>query len=781
MAVRPMKLLLYLLVLCATGPLAVSAQTSATPEKQESQVDPFIRKYDERRAKNPEGLLFTVRLKENRKQFHHGEIIALELSFASSKPKTFTLDAATYDRSGRLHMDGFALDPHDGVVDPLNDYFRSGLFGFMMGGLRGIPDLTDKPYLIDVELNEWQRIDKPGHYRLYVVSSRVGRNGERAAFLGGSEPVISNVIEFDVLPPDKKWSTKKLKEIISALSKPGGDHGSACRALRFLGTTAAVTEMRKRFRGDDNKCDAEYQFGLIGSPHRELVIREMGNAVSIGDQPVTSSYIATLALLELIKREGTEPPYVAGHEQISQGQTQEDRRKSVYEAMRLNYLRQLVMAIPEKQGAARAASLKTLLDNRLELNTSDLSQWSTLLASLPKVFTRLPLDDQLRLLTDGWRPIASPAMVPVLREVFSYLYDSPDKSDPLATFNEFRELDLRSKALQRLYELSPEEGRGLIIEEIRRSKLRVNNEVLRSLPDKTLPELNTALLSKLEEANRTRSWNTLAYSELIERYATDDIFSRVRAVYESRDVRKWDCQSQAALLAYFLRVAPSLGAEYLAQVLAVREKGYPRCYTETLKRVADLRMSAEVEEAAAAALDDDDPEVVSQAAVALGEHGSADAEKLLWRRLEKLREALSSGGEGPGAQELNGDQEKIEKDLIEALTHGQAWIMDPEKLKRARDLCVTEKCRDEVDRLISGWKAFIYVDLNIFGVPYSFNVAHYRFESLVLLKQKLLQFPKGTVIEFKTSSARSGDPGVEEVFQELKSYLEDNGMSLKRE
>src|SRR5574338_407335 len=197
MAVRPMKLLLYLLVLCATGPLAVSAQTSATPEKQESQVDPFIRKYDERRAKNPEGLLFTVRLKENRKQFHHGEIIALELSFASSKPKTFTLDAATYDRSGRLHMDGFALDPHDGVVDPLNDYVLSGLFGFMMGGLRGIPDLTDKPYLIDMELNEWQRIDKPGHYRLYVVSSRVGRNGERAAFLGGIEPVISNVIEFD--------------------------------------------------------------------------------------------------------------------------------------------------------------------------------------------------------------------------------------------------------------------------------------------------------------------------------------------------------------------------------------------------------------------------------------------------------------------------------------------------------------------------------------------------------------------------------------------------------
>jgi hypothetical protein len=247
-----MKLTLLLLLVGIFS--AVSAQSASISENQEKQ-DPYIRQYNERRAKNPEGLLFTVRLKDNRKQFHLGEIIPLELSFASSKPETFTLDAATYDRSGRLHSDGFALDPPDGAVDPIADYFKSGLDGFMLGGLRGIPDLTEKPYLMTAELNEWQRIEKPGHYRMYVVSSRVGKGGRGTFLDNGSSPVVSNVIEFDVLPADQKWTRQKLNEALSALAKLDADHNSACRTLRFLGTTEAATEMRKRFRGDDNKCE----------------------------------------------------------------------------------------------------------------------------------------------------------------------------------------------------------------------------------------------------------------------------------------------------------------------------------------------------------------------------------------------------------------------------------------------------------------------------------------------------------------------------------------------
>ena len=112
-----MKLLLSLLLLFASGSITVSAQSPSLPDEAK-QVDPFLRTHNEKRTKNPEGLLFTVRLKDNRKQFHLGEVITLELSFAAIKPETFTLDAATYDRSGRLHSDGFALDQRENAVDP---------------------------------------------------------------------------------------------------------------------------------------------------------------------------------------------------------------------------------------------------------------------------------------------------------------------------------------------------------------------------------------------------------------------------------------------------------------------------------------------------------------------------------------------------------------------------------------------------------------------------------------------------------------------------------------
>jgi hypothetical protein len=774
-----MKFLLTLLLLFVDSSVLVSAQSSSLPENQEKQVDRYIREYNEKLARNPEGLLFAVRLKDNRKQFHLGEIITLELSFAASKPQTLTLDGATYDRSGRLHTDGFALDPRDGAVDPIADYFQSDLNGFMLGGLRSIPDLTDKPHLITAELNEWQRIDKPGHYRLYVVSSRVGRKGGPGTFLDNARsPVVSNVIEFDVLPADKKWSEQKLNEAISALAKPLADHRAACRTLRFLGTMAAVTEMRKRFRGDDNKCEWQYKFGLIGSPHRDFVIRDMENAIGLREQPVTSHFLDTLALLEFTRRAGAAAPYPAGETQLSQWQTQMDRRRNFYDELRLHYLRQLVIAIPQKKGQARATSLQTLLDYGSELNTSDFSHWSTLLALLPEVFNQLSLDDQLRLLKYQWRPIANAAMLPVLREVLKYSYP-PTYDGPEGLFGIFDQLELRGTALRRLYELSPEEGRSLIVKEIRRPKPRVNEDVLRSLPDETLPELNSVLLDNLEEARQSGSY-TDVISELIERYATNEILLRVQAVYEAGDVDKWDCRTQAALLAYFLRVAPSLGGEHLNKALAVRNRGYAGCYVNILKEVAALHMSPEVEDIATAALDDKNSAVVSQAASVLAEYGSAGAEKALWRRLEKWYEVNRS--KQLNAEELSHDQEVIENSLREALTGGQAWLSDPEKLKRVRDLCLTDKSRDEVQRLIDSWVYQIYVAHNGFGdEPSSIAVAHYKLKSFDALKEKLLQFPKGTVFKFKTAPTRHDDSRSEEVFQQIQSFLKEHGMNLKRE
>ena len=755
-----MKVSLLLILLAAINLFGVPVVAGQAPTKE---TDAFVEEHSQKRAQNPAGLSFTAAFKNNQKQFHQGETLNLELSFSTSKPTTYVLDNATYDRSGRLEIDDFVVDREESVVDPLDDYFNSALFGFIGGGLRGNPELTNKPQLVSADLNEWLRFDKPGRYRLYVVSHRVAKMKTPGdPFNGTGQIAVSNVIEFEILPPDKKWSTQKLNEAVTALAKADGNHRAACRTLRFLGTTAAASEMIKRFRGEDDSCDFQYEFGLIGSPHRDFVVREMENALISPEQPVISSFINTLALLEFTRQSPPLPPYPGddNKEQADQWSVQLKERQKAFNQLGLNYVRQLLAAVPRKSPRARAAALQTLVDFDWQLNTDDLAQSRTLLASISEVFTRLPLDEQTSLLTYHWRPIASAAMVPVLRGILK----RPDDEQHLLEVKE-----LRSIALTRFSELSPDEGRRIILDEIRRPTSRFHSNVLRSLPEETLPELDNLLATNLEESRGPKATNdTEVVSMLIERYATDSILPRVRAVFDEAGVGKWACRIQASLVAYFLRVDPESGGEYLNKAIAARGKGFTGCYSMTLVDVAQLHMSPEVEAAAIAAVDDDNSEVVSQAARVLKDYGSADAEKALWQRLEKLNEATSSNA-------------SIEQSLVSALTRSQAWLAGPEKLRRLHDLCRTDDNRHEVEELLRSWNSDIYLTLYAAdGEPASIGVAHYQINSVDALKKKLIQFPSGTVFKWRAVAAGRSATRAEQLFNEIKTHVEQHGMKLER-
>src|SRR5438046_10574572 len=67
----------------------------------------------------PSAVTLTVRIAEGRHQFRPGEIIPIELEFNSSVPKRFVADGATYDRSGRLTIDEFRIEPENAVTDPM--------------------------------------------------------------------------------------------------------------------------------------------------------------------------------------------------------------------------------------------------------------------------------------------------------------------------------------------------------------------------------------------------------------------------------------------------------------------------------------------------------------------------------------------------------------------------------------------------------------------------------------------------------------------------------------
>ena len=80
------------------------------------------------------------------------------------------------------------------------------------------------------------------------------------------------------------------------------DRRKGCRMLRFLGTDLAVDEMIKRYGESQWGCDFEFTAGLFGARDRERVVRLLEAGLRAADQPVSESYLRTLAVLTVYEQ-----------------------------------------------------------------------------------------------------------------------------------------------------------------------------------------------------------------------------------------------------------------------------------------------------------------------------------------------------------------------------------------------------------------------------------------------------------------------------------------------
>jgi hypothetical protein len=746
---------------CAATAFAQKPDAFAVAQKQET-------------ANNPPGVSFVVRTKDGQTRFRQGELIRLELAFASSLPDTYYLDAATYDRSGRLEIDDFHIDPQGGASDPLYDYFHFRA-GFMGGGLRTTPKLEAKPYVVTADLNEWYRFDRPGRYRLYVTSSRVGRS----RFGGGRAPlpVTSNVIEFDIVPADATWAKQTLAQATSVLDSHDrrADYRAACRTLRFLGTEDAVREMAKRFDGRDENsgCDFELDFGLRSTPQRALALAEMERQLVAPEHAVTVEFVEVLSFLSFMQQNLPPlPPYPehGDDEAIKLWRKEDDRRWELYEETVGGYAGRLAAAVFAKEGAARAISLNALISlragsSRAKQSPEETQADKSLTSALVSVFTDLPVNTQSNLLEFQWPQVASPEMLPVLRRI----YQNPPKGNDM----------LPGDALRRIYELAPDEGRRLIIEEMRRPSVRARMNVLGMLPDETLPEVDSLVAEKLRANAPGEPFDRDKLLGLAQRYATAAVSPQLKAAYEEK-IGVMACAPQSALLAYFLRVEPSYGAGLVEKALASRE--HTGCYKVLLTDVAKLRASRELEPIALASLDDPDPELASDAASMLGSYGSADARDALLRRFERWHEEWAGREKELSAQDekdISKSQKRVEAALVHALANSPAWLADKELLERLRQLCVTKTCAGEADSALRQFDTSVTVFFDpTDGSVMHASLAQYNVISWAALKEKVTQFPKGTTFKWNSDSPGSEADG--RAFAELKEYLEKAGMKLTR-
>ena len=693
--------------------------------------------------------------------FRCGEVIPLELTFTSTAPNRYQINMAQYDRSGRMNYEQFQLDPKEGTSDPLQLYFNSA-WGFIGGGLTGFKFLSTSPITIHLDLNEWVSFDRPGTYRLSVVSRRVGDTRASDNPYAGTVDLKSNVIELQITSPDAAWQRAQLRQIRETLSRSAplstdlrnDPKQAALKALRYLGSEEAARELARHLRGEESHTDWDCMFGLIGSPHRSSGWEEMNRLLEDPAFPVSDLFLATLSILPLDPKE---PP--------------ESLRKQRDENLQVSRQR-LINALSSKRGKALAVSLNTAMSGGTGKMSPELR--GALISQLIETFPELPVNQQVAWLQYRWQEVKNPKWQPLLRATALHYEDFPQ----LREMHAYESLQVTAAALTRWYELDPEGARDVVVAEISRPRPRYNANTLGLLPDKTLPEAEHLIAEHFLTTDNYEIEGNLA--SLLLRYASaaviPDVLSKV-----DRMVGKWACEPQDNALAYVLKVDSETARPLLERAVAARGPDSNACRHMIFTDLGALQNSPVLEELAIRSLSDPDPEVANNAANYLGEYGSADAEQALWARYEGWNRQWSgraselkfvASGENPHLWDAN-----LGQSLARALASGVGWLSDEVKLRRIQALGVGTSIQQDTEQALQVWLRRPFAITYVQSVPPSFTVAQYNLRSLDALKTKLAQFPRETKF-FLPPPGLTASPEEQKTLDEILEFATKNGITV---
>jgi hypothetical protein len=700
-----------------------------------------------------------------RTQFHMGEAVTLELTVTSEESTAFRIQLpgcgarATY----QLH-----LDP--GLVDRLEES-EAAMYGIDIvscGGGIGDVDLREKPIHEQMDLNDWFRIDAPGAYHISITSS---------LFL-----TTSNTIELEILPRDQGWEKIEFERASALIAFPRTTpaYAQGCRQLQLLETADAIAKLAKLFA--QGKC-ADHADHLFMSPaNRRVALGALQEAVSDPDTAMSPLFVRVLAFLSLYEQHpdwypewprtnDSFNPLASPQQRISPSRLSTEGDAVAREELRVE--QQFLSALPKKSAAARAESLKgflflgaatglgptTPLPAEMENVARDL---------LPSLFEALPEADQEAVLRTGWLGVKSPAMIPVLKRVVE---------------NSWHNLPL-GIAIQRLYELSPSDGRQYVLNELSSFTPRLGIDVLGILPDKELPELDRIALRRITDAVDHKA-NTFTAADFIGRYASraieNGLLELVAAhptlVYES--VGAGECETEADLLSYFVRVDPEKGKAMLERAMNVDRD--PRgCHAELLPRLPESFTSPEIEDVAVAALDDPEPRLVQGALGLLRRGGTIKAKQALSDHFQTWHDAWKNRSRELD-QPNQRDQRMIESVYFQTLTAAYGWIASTDEVRAFAGFCVSQECKDVAmrraesmgDDTVLGIRAPAWEDLT---GKVSIGPYYDVIRTIERLETKMSQYPKGTTFRIAPQVSRDA---AQRLYDALAIWVADHGFRIQ--
>ena len=483
--------------------------------------------------------------------FHIGERIAVTLTLTGPDNKKYSIDTASYDRSGRLDIDTFDVSPAAGWYDPLAQYFSQG--AFMGGGLRGSKSLSSKPVNYNADVSEHIRFDQPGTFTITATSHRVGTTGET---LFPREPYLSlrsNAIKIDIIPATAQWQAAKLNSILAVLAapvenlsvaRPSKEQSAAISDLRFLNSPAAIEKLASYLRDDldDGHQNLKWaaSLGLSGVPDsmRETALRAISHQLADPEFPVSGWFLYIMAGLEAAPQDGA-----------AELQASRDARSETVWQLALS-------SLPRKQGLALSSTAETLLSEAPAGETAAFRE--QVAATVARTFNALPIDRQVSELQYNWDDLSHQLMLPVLQAL---LHQTPSKvGSPF-----FSVADLNAIVLKRWYELDPEGALREVILQLASPNAALSPRSINSFPGGPQPQFEARWARELLEGEDDQHETLLA--ALLDRFGTGSATSQVESKLDSR-VGKWACAPQAAALAYLVEFNSDNAAALLQRAIA---------------------------------------------------------------------------------------------------------------------------------------------------------------------------------------------------------------------
>jgi hypothetical protein len=528
-------------------------------------------------------------------------------------------------------------------------------------------------------------LSQTGTYRIAILSRRIAQ---------GTNPMrvemVSNVITLNLAAAPAAWVKDQIAQadkILDAPTEPNEEARQrrlrAGQTLRCLDSPDAAVELARHLGPGTDVDSWSLNLGVLGSPYRKQLLPLLEARLVATDQPVWARYLDTLAQLsEFASFGGTMSPFPTDPALQGAWRVESGRREAFREGKRKEYAARLIASLPGKQPEARVISIETI--DSAARNVGDPKVGPSMAASLIADFPNLPERMQINLLANRWDIMRTPSMLPALREI----YERTQEPRPSPA--------LEDLAVRRIYDLAPDEGRRIILSQLAQPNSRLTLETLQLLPDRSLPELNDKLVSRLESGQFVDT--------LILRFATGDVVGRVEKAYLKRN-QEQDRQNLphcgSPLIYYFLQHDAAFGERELRREIEPPGR-FPVCHDigfqfRTLDRNA---YSPALERLVIEFLASPEVPVKRGAAEVLGRYGSSAAEKPLWDTLGYFRswwKGRERELDEPAAQE--GAQ--FERSLRIALAQASGWKLEREGLNRLLDLCSSDWCRREVKEWIS--------------------------------------------------------------------------------